>query len=398
MGKFMDDKGRNGAIDMLRGLVMFLMVTVNDFWTVGGIPHALEHYATQEDGMGLSDIVFPLFLFVMGLAIPYAIDRRYEKGRTPESTLGHILSRTFALLVMGVFIVNTERDFTTILGIGQEAFQLLMLAGFFLVWNAWPKDWKAARWLRLAGGTLLIFLIIIFRSGRGGLMQARWWGILGLIGWVYLFTATAYLLARKKPGILGLLWLGAIVLNILTAPTRSGDPLIDGRNVLADFARAIHIDNGSNIIMTLGGTVTTLACRQFTGKKASVRVALGIGAIVLLFAGGVLSHRLQIISKNIGTLPWCLFVSAIGVAAYLLLNQLDKRGLTHWYAPFRPAGIATLTVYMMPYLYGSIFSLIGLEWPGWLQGWVGIAKCILFAFLCIWTAALLGKAGLKLKI
>ena len=53
---------------------------------------------------------------------------------------------------------------------------------------------------------------------------------------------------------------------------------------------------------------------------------------------------------------------------------------------------------MMPYLYESIFSLCGLEWPDWLDGWVGIVKCVLFAFLCIWTAALLGKAGLKLKI
>ena len=394
----MNEHGRNGAIDMLRGLVMFLMVTVNDFWTVGGVPHVLEHYGTHEDGMGLADIVFPLFLFVMGLAIPYAIDRRYEKGHTPESTLGHILSRTFALLVMGVFLVNVDRDFSTILGIGQEAFQLMMLAGFFLVWNAWPRDLKAARWLRIAGAVLLLFLAVIFRNGRGGMMQARWWGILGLIGWAYLFTATAYLLARKKPGILVLIWLGAIVLNILTAPTRSGEPLLGDRNILSDFARALNIDNGYGLIMTVGGVITTLACRRFAGKKFFSQAAWGIAAVVILLAGGFLSHRLQIISKNIGTLPWCLYVCAIGVAAFLLLSLLEKRGLTHWYAPFRPAGIATLTVYMVPYLYECLGSLVGLEWPDWLDGWVGIAKCVLFSFLCIWTAALLGKAGLKLKI
>ena len=394
----MDEKGRNGAIDMLRGLVMFLMVTVNDFWTVSGVPHALEHFGTHEDGMGLADIVFPLFLFVMGLAIPYAIDRRYEKGRSPESTLGHILSRTFALLVMGVFLVNVDRDFSTILGIGRDAFQLMMLAGFFLVWNAWPKEWKAAPWLRLGGAALLLFLAIIFRNGRGGLMQARWWGILGLIGWAYLFSATAYLLARKRPGVLVFVWLGAIVLNILTAPTRGGEPLLGDRNVLSDFARALNLDNGYGIIMTLGGTLTTLACRRLSGKKVSAQAAWGIGAVALLLAGGFLSHRLQIISKNIGTLPWCLYVGAIGVAAFLLLRLLEKRGLTRWYAPFRPAGIAALTVYMIPYLYECLCSLVGLDWPDWLDGWAGIAKCVLFSFLCIWTAALLGKAGLKLKI
>ena len=70
---------RNGAIDMLRGLTMFLMIFVNDFWTVGGVPHWLEHAATHEDAMGLSDIVFPLFLFVVGLSIPYAIEHRFQK-------------------------------------------------------------------------------------------------------------------------------------------------------------------------------------------------------------------------------------------------------------------------------------------------------------------------------
>jgi predicted acyltransferase len=58
---------RNAAIDVFRGLVMLLMVFVNDFWTVHAVPHWLEHFGTFEDGMGLSDIVFPMFLFAMGM-------------------------------------------------------------------------------------------------------------------------------------------------------------------------------------------------------------------------------------------------------------------------------------------------------------------------------------------
>ena len=88
---------RNVSIDMLRGLTMLLMVFVNDLWTVGGVPHSLEHFERFEDGMGLSDIVFPMFLFAMGMSIPYAIERRFSKGFSGESTLGHILSRTLAL-------------------------------------------------------------------------------------------------------------------------------------------------------------------------------------------------------------------------------------------------------------------------------------------------------------
>ena len=71
---------RNMSIDMLRGLTMLLMVFVNDLWTVGGVPHFLEHFERMEDGMGVADIVFPMFLFAMGMSIPYAIERRFAKG------------------------------------------------------------------------------------------------------------------------------------------------------------------------------------------------------------------------------------------------------------------------------------------------------------------------------
>ena len=87
---------------------MVLMVFVNEFWKVFNVPHFLEHFDTMEDGMGLSDIVFPMFLFAMGMSIPYALERRIAKGYSTESTLRHIVSRTFALLVMGAFICTQE--------------------------------------------------------------------------------------------------------------------------------------------------------------------------------------------------------------------------------------------------------------------------------------------------
>ena len=75
---------RNGAIDMLRGLTMFLMVLVNDLWTVGNVPEWIGHTTANQDGMGLADIVFPMFLFSVGMSIPYAIERRFSKGQSGE--------------------------------------------------------------------------------------------------------------------------------------------------------------------------------------------------------------------------------------------------------------------------------------------------------------------------
>ena len=59
----LSDQTRNIAIDIFRGLTMILMIVVNDLWTVHGVPVWMEHTETDFDGMGLADVVFPMFLF-----------------------------------------------------------------------------------------------------------------------------------------------------------------------------------------------------------------------------------------------------------------------------------------------------------------------------------------------
>ena len=389
---------RNGAIDMLRGLTMFLMIFVNDFWTVGDVPHWLEHAGTHEDAMGLADIVFPLFLFVVGLSIPYAIEHRYQKLIPPEKTLGHILSRTFALLVMGVFFVNADGRMAPFLGCGGWLFKLLAILGFFLVWNAYPEQFKAGKWLRWAGIILLLFLAATYRTESGGLMKARWWGILGLIGWAYLFTAVAWLLFRNRTGVLSLLWIGIVGLNLLTTEMRDGEMLLGGGNLLQDFARALNLGNGSSVLMTLGGALVAVQEKNFAREPGGRKLLYALLTVGILIGFGMAAHGDWILSKNIGTLPWCFYVTAIGIALYTILRVLEEKGWTRWFAPFRPAGMATLTVYLLPDVYYAVSEALGLSAPAWLHGPLGLVKCAAFAFLVIGTAWALGKAGVKIKI
>ena len=389
---------RNGAIDMLRGLTMFLMIFVNDFWTVGDVPHWLEHAGTHEDAMGLADIVFPLFLFVVGLSIPYAIEHRYQKLIPPEKTLGHILSRTFALLVMGVFFVNADGRIAPFLGCGGWLFKLLAILGFFLVWNAYPAQFKAGTWLRWAGIILLLILAATYRSESGGLMKARWWGILGLIGWAYLFTAVAWLLCRNRTGILSLLWIGIAGLNLLTTEMRDGEMLLGGGNLLQDFARALNLGNGSSVLMTLGGVLVAVQEKNFAREPGVRKLLYALLTVGMLIGFGMAAHEDWILSKNIGTLPWCFYVTAIGITLYAILRVLEEKGWTRWFAPFRPAGMATLTVYLLPDVYYAVSEALGLSAPAWLEGSLGLVKCAAFAFLVIGTAWALGKAGVKIKI
>jgi heparan-alpha-glucosaminide N-acetyltransferase len=65
---------RISSIDILRALTMVLMIFVNDLWSLNNIPGWLEHTAAAEDGMGLADVVFPAFLFIVGMSVPPRAD------------------------------------------------------------------------------------------------------------------------------------------------------------------------------------------------------------------------------------------------------------------------------------------------------------------------------------
>ena len=385
---------RNLAIDIFRGLTMTLMVFVNEFWKVFEVPHWLEHYATFEDGMGLSDIVFPMFLFAMGMSIPYALERRREKGYSTESTLGHILSRTFALLVMGAFICNQE---SRPMAGNRALWVLLMVLGFFLTWNQYPRDFKPAKWLKLAGGLLLAGLAICYRTPDGAVFEGLWWGILGQIGWMYLFCALTYILCRERQWIIPLLWIALCTVNLVSSPMRDGSLLIPG-NILADLAKALQLDNGYGAIMGLGGVMLTLADWKLAERQSAQRIGLGAAAAAVLLVLGMAVHTGWIVSKNLGTLPWCLFVLAISVALYTLLRFLERKGWTGWWRPLTPAGTATLTVYMIPYLFIALWVAVSPTPAPWLTGWVGVGKCVLMAAVYIACAWGFTKAGIKLKI
>ena len=385
---------RNLAIDIFRGLTMTLMVFVNEFWKVFNVPHWLEHFATLEDGMGLSDIVFPMFLFAMGMSVPYALERRIAKGYSTESTVRHIISRTFALLVMGAFICNQESRGMA----GNRALWVfLMVVGFFLTWNQYPKDWKPARWLKTAGVLLLLVLALVYRSADGEPFQGLWWGILGQIGWMYLFCAMAYLLCRERKWIFPLLWIVLCFVNLSTVQMRNGSIWL-GSNFISDLAGALQLGKCYGAVMGLGGMMLTLADWNLSGRKSSLRMGIGLAAAAVLAVLGMAAHTGWIVSKNLGTLPWCLFVMAISVALYTFLRFLERKGWTGWFKPLTPAGTATLTVYMIPYLFIALWVAVSPTPAPWLTGWVGVGKCVLMAAVYIGCAWGLTKAGIKLKV
>ncbi len=75
----MSENNRIYSIDIMRGLTLVLMLFVNDLY-MPGVPSWLGHMKADFDGMGLADWVFPGFLFMVGMAIPFSIGNRIAKG------------------------------------------------------------------------------------------------------------------------------------------------------------------------------------------------------------------------------------------------------------------------------------------------------------------------------
>src|SRR5262245_30872059 len=96
------------SIDALRGFVMFMMIFVNDLSGAGRIlPDWMVHFSDRHrggSGMTFVDLVFPAFLFIVGMSIPLALGGSRAKSRPVWSTVGHVTIRTIALLSIGILM------------------------------------------------------------------------------------------------------------------------------------------------------------------------------------------------------------------------------------------------------------------------------------------------------
>ncbi len=396
--------GRIASIDVFRALTMLLMIWVNDFWTLENIPKWLEHAKAGEDYLGFSDLIFPWFLFIVGMSIPFAIRNRIKKGEKNIRILQHILTRSLTLLIMGVFLVNTESYHAKATGISKPWFVILMTGAFFLVWNVYPKRKDKMKYLyhglQITGIILLVYLAVIYRGTEYGeentivIMQSRWWGILGLIGWTYLIAAPVYLYFRNTTYILWLFWLAFIGLNIFGSNGIAYNifPWQDARWIVGD---------GAFHAFAFGGMVTSMLLNKFrkTGKIFILYLILA-GMSLIFFIAGYLSREFFIISKISATPPWVFYSLSTAFILFILLHWVvDIKHKLSWFAAIKTAGTATLTCYLIPYFFYSFRTLFGIELPEFLRTEIiGLMKSMVYAFLIIGIARLLGKVKIKLKI
>ena len=397
---------RNIAIDLLRAITMAMMLMVNDFWSVEGIPHWMHHAEWGEDMLGFSDLVFPTFLFCVGMSIPYAIAAMRRKGKSDGEVISHIIERSFALVLMGAFICNYEEGIDAAIGYDRNVYCILMTIAFFLIFNHYKESRYTVKGLKLCGWAILLFLLITSRSPEGRTFYPYWWGILGLIGWAYLFCALVYALTSRTRT-LCIVWLSLFAVCLLCSETAdysafAGKPIFsqESPNIVKLVLSNLHIGNASSHLLVMSGVMFSAyhlkyTIRQPLAKRASYAVSLAVICAII----GAISHQLFITSKLIGTLPWIFFTLSIDIVLYIILDTIITFGHANALSCLKPAGTATLTCYMIPYiLYPFISISIGWDWSYAIPAPFGIVKCIAFSALCIAITWIISKAGVKLKI
>jgi heparan-alpha-glucosaminide N-acetyltransferase len=401
------------SIDLLRGLDVLLMLFVNEMAGVSGTPVFLLHMPRGVDGMTLTDVVFPAFLFILGMSIPLALAGRLLRGQAPSAVWRHVLVRTGALLVLGVLMVNAERA-SPAGPVSPPLWNVLATVGAVLAWSVFTSA-GGERWprtsVRLVGALILIAAAVLYRAeGGSGLIQLRpyWWGILGLIGWAYLVAVSVYFLLRDRPAAL----LGCIVL--LYCLYFADDA---GRATwLIAWRPFLHVGSvlGSHGAVVLSGTLLTVMLRehQRAGRPPRQFVQPALLYALGLAAAGFLLHTLHglhpvfQLSKIYATVPWCLLSSAVTAAAWVAVFALaDVHGFRRWPRTVTLAGENALVAYLLAPLALSLFELAAAAWGGVnpyyalsQPTWLGTLRSALFAWAIVRACGWLRARGLRMQL
>lgn len=392
---------RLASVDAFRALTMFLMIFVNDLWSLSNVPGWLDHATRTEDRMGLADTVFPAFLFIVGLSIPFAISARASKGFSQKSTLLHILIRSVALLIMGIYHVNLENYNKVDAFLPKQVWQIGITLGFFLVWLDYSADMaKKKKWLLQGSGILLLVIMaLLYKGGAPGhaeWMRTSWYGILGLIGWCYLLCAILYLYSKDKLVLLS----GTLIFFL-------GLSIADKAGWL-DFLEPVReyvwiVSSGALPALTMAGVLCSVIFRKAAEKgKVTQSLLLLAGLAVAALSAGFALRPFWGISKIMATPSWVLICTAISIGCFIaLLYFMDIKGHKNWLSFIRPAGTSTLTCYLLPYIHYAIFGFPGIHnrLPLVLRtGGIGIVKSLCYSLVIILITGLMEKRKIRLSI
>lgn len=400
------------SIDILRGLVILAMIFVNDASGIAGSPGIFLHLKAGQDGMTMADAVFPAFLFIIGLTMPFSLGKRMQKGESFSQIWEHVIRRSVVLLFIGFFMVNLHSIDRSGGMIEYRMWSFLMLTGLILFRIEFPHPYpwmrQALNIVRTSGVLLLIFLAFAYSSKDGtGLMQMRtqWWGIIGLIGWAYLVSAAVYLVFQKLPtGMLG----AAALLYCVYLADKSGMyvslSFIDDIVIIGPFL-------GTHpAICVSGAAMGKLISENLPEKTHSSRIAralmFGAGFAAAAFMLHSLSglHSMFKISKLNATPSWGLLSSSIAALAWIAIYMISDIYKEQKFTKILEyAGSNALMAYILSVLAVYGMALLGIHYfqYDFYENWaasMGLWRSIFFSLSVVVFTGILEKFKIRLKL
>ena len=174
------EKNRAFALDALRGFAILTMV-LSGVIPYGVLPAWMYHaqlpppdhkFNPGLPGFTWVDLVFPLFLFALGAAIPLALSRRLDKGVPYRKIIFDILERGFLLGFFAIFLRHVRPH---VLNPNPTANSwLIAILGFFLmfaIFTRLPDSWN--RWMRSSirivgwSGAIVLLALLRYPDDRG---------------------------------------------------------------------------------------------------------------------------------------------------------------------------------------------------------------------------------------
>ncbi len=132
------------SLDVLRGITIVGMIVVNTPGSWGNVYAPLLH--AEWNGLTPTDLVFPFFLFMVGISITLALGKRKELGVPQSGLVAKIVKRALIIYALGLFLTLFPKfDFTNLRYVGvlpRIAIVYLICSLLFL-----RLSWRSIAWL-----------------------------------------------------------------------------------------------------------------------------------------------------------------------------------------------------------------------------------------------------------
>lgn len=215
------ERARCHALDALRGFAILTMVLsgvipygVLPAWMYHAqVPPPAHKFDPTLPGLTWVDLVFPLFLFCLGAALPLALSARQARGTSHWKIAGAIVQRGFLLGFFAIYLQHLKPYALSAQPTARHwLLGLLACASFFAIFTRLPQHWQAtARYaVRTAGWLVAIALLATVRYPDGsGFALTRSDIIIIVLANMAVFGSLVWLATRSRLiprlGILGVL-------------------------------------------------------------------------------------------------------------------------------------------------------------------------------------------------